>query len=1236
MAVSGINVEKEKAVSAAPVLLADITFYGGVTRYYASQAVTFGGNTYVARVANQEIAAAQAMGESGIDVPATVNLRLADPDYWVWNNDEMGAGFRGSEVLLRLVFFEPTTGEVSSDARVVFRGVCREPGGRHASHDGQYLTVGYISRLAISEVTLPTIRIQKTCPWVFPRTLAERQAGADDLSSDFRRCGYSPDATGSNARGNLNGSVPYTSCDFTKTACVARGMYTKDSANRQTGRFGGFQWTPPTESRVRGFVSRKWELVSNVGNEAVYGGRVPFLFGTARIDPLVMNSLADGNYTRGEVLLHFDRSDYIYEVRVNGYYVPHTFDDSLFPEVPPGVANRTEALKIGWWKTTNRGGRDGAPTNDAGFNDSAGVPQGDPYGSYAVIEVVVPSKIAPPGSRPEVQVVCKRGASNPATHVAEIMQEWAAWGAARVDSASLAAAEAHCAHTITSGGEVRPRLAASLYVKNPESAADIVRSFRTAGRLIVGVGQDGKLKIGVRSTLAWQQPAPVPGSNYNTAIASKLPESAGIADGTAADGYPAYKFDYSNVTSIKPSIKAAGNIYSAVFGNAANNYSQDAYTGVDTEDLVRVQVEAQASTNYRAVMHYSGVRSLVATAAAEATAGNPRGNGGSIVVELETTTRAAHLSPGDIVLIHWPIIGVDNQLFRLERVEPSADFQRCKVVASWHVDDWYLVQFAGVTAPEKSPRDRFKRPAYAWQPGLEAPATLDAVFDETDLSFSLSQRYDAGASGPLAKIRISGLVPVNDVVMHPAPPAVPLQGVTASTGGTIEGDRVIYLALVALDSADKLGFPSRVVPVSLAPGSTNTAGVADIVWSPGTVKYEIYAGADPNRLAFQGGGTGTPSSVSISSLDVSSRGLPDTEFDFLRVRAWRDWHAGVWGAEVASVTSTTITVGVPSPGFTANEWAGYTLTWLGRDDADPLEICNWTVTANTADTLTVSGPDVASAGLTIGDAVVLRSLPSWGSDAGGTYIQDVGWTNPFFPSGLTPGEEIGRVVKVYAGTGNGLELAVLDNTAEKLYVKSPIALNSTSRYVVLHSAPAAVVDSIRFNNSDPAAVVDIDVDLPNDEGQSYFVQVFTVDGGGAESLESTSPHREIYLYGRRPAGGFSSAIKLDVPGELAVGSDLSSLVEVSEPTVVKGIKAIVKQAPIGSAVSVRLLVGGSIFAELDIPNGATEAELSSAEVSVLPAIGAAENIRLDLLAVGTAAPPAVSYSGADLVVLIYI
>lgn len=1242
-----ILTEKENAAAIQPLLLATITFANGAVRRLSSHNLTgaaqYGGNNYLPRVLNQEIAATQALAENGIDIPATVNLKLADPDYYLWTNDEISNGFKGSELVLTLVFFDVATNGYSSDERVIFRGVCKEPGGKLPAHDGKVLTVGYVSRLMMGDVTLPVIRVQKSCPWVFPRTLTERQAGADDSKSEFYRCGYSPDATGSNARGNYeSGVTPYAACSYTKADCVARGMYTTDSLSRVTGRFGGIQWAPPEAALVRNYVTRKWESVQNAGNEARYGDRVPMLWGTARIEPLVLNPTTDGNYTRFECLLFFGVVDYVYEVVVNGYLIPHTFDDTMFTAVPPGVTGQTEALKGGWWKATNLGDRDGSPTNDAGFNDAAGVPQGDPYGSYAVLEVVVPRKVADAGSTPRVQILARKGSANPGVQIQEILEDWTAWDSATINTTAFNSASGLTTQFIDytnqfGGSSSRLRFTSALYLRQPESAADVIRGLRNAGRFSLAVDGDGKLALGMKGTLADQQPSAVSGSNYVTAVSSKRATATGVPDGTVANGYVAYKFDETNVLgAVKPSIRAAGNRYSIQFQNEENRYAFDAFSPVDVEDVQRMDQEIPAQFAIRGVTSYDQLARLVSTYSAEALRGNSRGDtGGSLVFEFEASFRCLHLKVGDICMLSWELLGLTDQLVRVERIQPETNFEKARLICSWHSDDWYLDSWGQATEGRHSQnsRNRLARPSFAWMPAEVWPEAGDALYPYTAKGFAISQRYDAGAGTPVARIRVAGNRVVNVTAAKPLPPSVPLQGITANTGGAIAGDQTVYFALAAKNSDGLQSGLSRIVPVYVPAGtSSNMAGLDDIEWDAGSVGFILYGGTNPNRLSLQyEAASANPSTISISEIADSIEGPPDSEFDRFRLKVKLVYHSGVWGAQVSAVHADWIEIS--GAAFTTNQWAGYELSWLGKfDSSDPVPIANFAIASNTSVRLTLTGtaPDPVAAGLAVGDVVVMRSKPTFGIDGTGPYLDDPNWVNCFAPAGLNPDEEIGRIVRVIHGTGQGTQAQIFDNTATRIYLYPQMDLDGTTRYIIEEGGWQKTVESDRLSTSERATAFAMDVDVPNVLGQVYLVQAFTLDGGDNESLDSTSPAREIYLFGEAPAGGFSSAVQLTVDGTLGIGSDLCPRTVLAADTLARGVKAVVKTAPTGADLDIRILIGATTWVDMTITDGSTEVELDAAAIAALAAIPADMNIRLDVLGVGTTFP------AADLSVFVYI
>jgi len=126
---------------------------------------------------------------------------------------------------------------------------------------------------------LPASRITRKDRYPFPSTAAERQAAYDDPTSEFYAIGYSPEHGHGNWK--VPPDTPYTAADYD-------GTREKLEEIGLSVRYGGFGKLPPTTS----FTPKKGEhaLFRGSANEAKYGQVVPLVFGTCRIQPIVLDS----------------------------------------------------------------------------------------------------------------------------------------------------------------------------------------------------------------------------------------------------------------------------------------------------------------------------------------------------------------------------------------------------------------------------------------------------------------------------------------------------------------------------------------------------------------------------------------------------------------------------------------------------------------------------------------------------------------------------------------------------------------------------------------------------------------------------------------------------------------------------------------------------------------------------------------------------------------------------------
>ena len=367
------------------------------------------GQEFVARVLNQGITATQAL-EQGIDITPTLTVSLADADKTMWTTYERPIGFKGAILDAYFIFWNVGVDDFSSDFGCVFHGIC---GPGQINEDT--LDVRATSKLNMNQITLPGTQAQQRCPWIYTNTvglsLAEatvrHQAAADDPSSPFNRCGYSPLAVGPNARGNKDGPTnPFTTCDRTFAACVVRlgdstNVWSKgvnpapieqDESGRDTGHFGGSQWDPPKSFISKGFGQSDFEEILTNSNEQKIGQRIPLVFGTAWTDPIILNVVGDANLTRMEVAVCTGEVSNIRRVVVNDIQVDEK-------STVTSIFDQQLAIAL-WWEFVNNGTRKGDVNEDTLYDGT-----GDPYGNICVLSITIPRRLSPSSSIPRVRVL---------------------------------------------------------------------------------------------------------------------------------------------------------------------------------------------------------------------------------------------------------------------------------------------------------------------------------------------------------------------------------------------------------------------------------------------------------------------------------------------------------------------------------------------------------------------------------------------------------------------------------------------------------------------------------------------------------------------------------------------------------------------------------------------------------------------------------------------------------------
>ncbi len=908
---------KEEQAPPTPLFLFECTLRDGSIERWGTHAVTFDENSYAARLLKHNLFELAAAPE---DTKISVTLANADSHF---SEIEREIGFRGAQVAVRFLFYDLIAQVAASEARTVFRGIANTA----EETTEAALRVSFTNRLNLQRIVLPEVRIQRRCPWVFPTSSDQRlealDGGAKGKYSALYRCGYSPGQTG--GVGMLESGQPFTACDYTRTACTARGMF-------DIGRFGGLEFVP-AQIEVRSFGQSSSHLTPIIASEARYNDFVPLVFGTAWYQPPVVFARNDGNLTHLEVLLGMGEIAEILKVVVNDV------------EVPEGVGG-VYMTGTGWYNLIASGARSGS------FNPD--FPGGDPYGSMAMVSVVVPNQISTGQSLPRVQVLLaglklerfdESGASlgeaftnNPAWVLLDVLRR-SGWLTSDVDLPSFATTAAYCEEAIETtdlyGNAVLvPRFECNLVVNRRWSAAEVARGIRNGSSLLLTYGSGGLLTLRVENTMALQQPAKPDGSN-----------SSEVLNG----GWPAYEFSdgsaaFSGIlrkSSGEPAIRlyAAGgadtpNRLTVEFQDEFNEYQQDSLSLVDVDDVLLTQREVTATFPGLGLPNFDQATRMLDLQLAKSTVG-------STLVEFATTVRGAGLAPGDLITVTYLKEGLERQPFRILRLAPGVNYQTVLITAQWHDDAWYTSGGATAAGGRRTGGGETLLPrplvgSVLDGNGIEQFGITETVIPLSDGGFQvkLSAAFTAPSTPApsLSNIPLVSLNPTMDV-----------------TGGALAGGQTLYYAISATDSSGAESGLSFAVRAKIPTGTnTNAVNLTGLSFSPGnTATFSVYRGSNPIELLRIAHGHTVASSFVDAGASAELVGPPDSNYNHANFY----WRLELQPEVNVEIHSTT-TIGKSGLGMLADNFKGALVRVMRGTGATQERV----VVTNTDTTLSVSPP----------------------------------------------------------------------------------------------------------------------------------------------------------------------------------------------------------------------------------------------------------------------------------------
>lgn len=938
---TSLNTLKEQEVPGTPLFLFDCTLPTGDVESWSTHNVTLNGNQYAARILKHNLFELNSSPETAADGSSSVSITLANADALL-SSIERNIGWKGSGLIVTFLFYDLVNQAATSDSMVVFRGIANPPDQSTEST----LRLSFTNRLNLQRVYLPEVTIQKLCPWNFPTTAAQRQeavnGGTEGVFSPFYRCGYSPDQSG--GVGSLNGTTPYTSCDYSRASCQARGMFNTDSQNRVTSRFGGIEFVPAA-ILVRGYGARTSVLSTPLPNQALYNDFVPLIYGTGWYQPPIVLARNDGNLTHFEVLLGMGPIAGVVTVVVNN------------TEIPAGMSG-TNMTATGWYNVISYGTRNGSFNPD--FSDSAGNPLGDPYGSMAFMSLVVPNWISNGTSFPEIDVLIQglqlatfdssgnylstSFSNNPGWIMLDALLR-SGWDQSLLDLPSFAAAAQRCdalVPTVDVNGNTTtiPRYQCNLLMTDRRSAGDVIRGIRNGSALYLSFDQNGLVQLNGEDTIANQQPTQLPGSN-----------STEMLNG----GWPAYEFGDnsfsgilrnssggSSLTVTSTNTANTPNHYTIEFQDEFNDYQQDSLSLIDIDDFVITGQDVVTSLIALGLPNFDQANRATALQLYKSVYGNT-------YVQFETSVKGIGLTPGDIITITYAREGFDRQPFRISKISPGLNFLTGVITAQIHDDAWY-------TAVNSDQSGSGPQPNF----GIGLPRPLvGALLDSNGVEqFGVSETSVTSTDGSVTEsLTVSFTAPSKPGTSAAGIPLIGLNPQVNMTGGSLPGGQAFYYGVSALDTNGIEGGLSFIAMASIPAGTnTNQATLVSLSFSAAAAAFNVYRGLNPTQLLLIASQVPIATQFEDAGFTPVLQGPPDYNYDHANFY----WRLELQPSEQANILSAT-SIGSSTLDMVVGLYNGAIVRITAGIGAGQEQ----TIASNTATTLTITGqwtvqPDTTS------------------------------------------------------------------------------------------------------------------------------------------------------------------------------------------------------------------------------------------------------------------------------------
>ncbi len=620
-------------------------------------------------------------------------------------------------------------------------------------------------------------------------------------------------------------------------------MFDHDLSGNTTRRFGGFEFVPSV-TNVRTAGDKTYHLSPLLSNLAKYNDPVPLVYGTGWLKAPLIFARNDGNLTHMEVVLASGGIQNVLKVIVNDVEIPQAIDG-------------TDMTATGWYSILSSGSRVGS--FNMTFTDADGNPLGDPYGSIAMLSIVVPNRICTGTSIPTVQVLMQglqldsfgsNGeylqtgfSNNPAWVILDLLRR-CGWITSDLDLPSFAAAAAYCQELINTtdpngNALLVPRYGCNLILTKRQSAASVIRGIRVGSGLMVRYGTSGLLQLLPETTIAAQQPSLPDGSNSTSTTISGWPTYEFSDSSAAFSGIVRRPDGSASLRITSRSIAEISNRLSVEFQDEANEYQQDSLSFVSQDDVGLIGYEVSSQSTALGLPNYNQASRVLLRQLDKLTKGN-------LFVEFQASFQAIKIRPGDIITVTYVKEGFDRTPFRVTKVAPSLNYQLVTLLAQIHNDDWYSDSLATLEAAGRQPSTQIQIP----RPLVGLKARLDSTGIAEGFDFGIDEEIQANQDGSATDtISVSFAEPSKPTNQTISLPLLNLAPIVETAGGSLPAGQVFYYAITASDATGLEGSPSFIVRAQITSGTnSNSVTISDLSFPRLAQSFNVYRGFNPQSL----------------------------------------------------------------------------------------------------------------------------------------------------------------------------------------------------------------------------------------------------------------------------------------------------------------------------------------------------------------------------------------------------